>query len=279
MRTLTAFRQSPFVTVLRYAAALMVCASSAAHAQHGGRSGPTIPQVAKTAGSFTTLLSAVDAAGLTETLFGRGPFTVFAPTDEAFRRLPTGTVEELLKPQNRDKLRTLLTYHVVAGRVTAAQARSVRSAQTVAGQSIRISEDGGLLRINDARVRIADVPASNGIIHVIDRVLMPSDARTGGTATTGTNGGAAELIDLAIERGVPLFNDGQPAATVAISEVAATALLATGAINDESQRTLRSALRDASRGGGVRDNAFVLRAALDEARRNLTGRMELSRTR
>ncbi len=279
MRALTVFRQSPFATVWRYAATLIVCVSSAAHAQHGGRSGSTIPQVAKTAGSFTTLLAAVDAAGLTETLLGRGPFTVFAPTDDAFRRLPSGTVEELLKPQNRDKLRTLLTYHVVAGRVTAAQARSVRSAQTVAGQSVRISEDGGLLRINDATVRIADVPASNGIIHVIDRVLMPSDARTSGTATTGTSGGAAELIDLAIERGVPLFNDGQSAATVAIYEVAATALLATGAINDESQRTLRSALRDASRGGAVRDKAFVLRAALDEARRNLTGRMELSRNR
>ena len=87
------------------------------------------------------------------------------------------------------------------------------------------------------------------------------------------------FIDLAIERGVPLFNDGQPAATVPIYEVAATALLATGAVSDESQRTLRSALRDASRGGGVRNKAFVLRAALDEVRRNLTGRMELSRNR
>lgn len=138
---------------------------------------PNIPEVARVAGQFTTLLAAVDAAGLTETLIGRGPFTVFAPTDDAFNRLPRGTVDDLLRPQNRDKLRQLLTYHVIAGRVTAARAASVRSAETVSGERVRIREDNGLLRINDAAVRIADIPASNGIIHVIDRVLMP-DATT-----------------------------------------------------------------------------------------------------
>ena len=145
-------------------------------AQHPGR-GPSIPQVAKTAGLFGTLLAAVDAAGLTETLLGRGPFTLFAPTDDAFAKLPAGTVQELLKPENREQLRTILTYHVIAGRVTAAQARGVNSAETVAGPSLRISTNGDQLRINDAVVRIADVPASNGIVHVIDRVLLPSHAR------------------------------------------------------------------------------------------------------
>ena len=150
-------------------------------AQHDSetRSVPRIPDVARTAGQFTTLLAAVDAAGLTETLLGAGPFTLFAPTDEAFRRLPQGTVEELLRPQNRDKLRQILTYHVVSGRVTAARAASVRSAETVSGQRLRIRTEDGLLRINDAAVRIADIPARNGIVHVIDRVLLPEATNRG----------------------------------------------------------------------------------------------------
>ena len=143
-----------------------------AGAQHPSR-GPSIPQVARTAGQFSTLLAAVDAAGLTETLVGRGPFTLFAPTDDAFKRLPGGTVSDLLKPENREKLVTLLTYHVVPGRVTAAQARTLSSAETVAGQKVQLRDVDGELRVNNAVVRIADVPASNGLVHVIDRVLMP----------------------------------------------------------------------------------------------------------
>ncbi len=240
-------------------------------AQHPGR-GPSIPQVAKSAGQFTTLLAAVDAAGLTETLLGRGPYTLFAPTDEAFAKLPGGTVQELLKPENREKLRTILTYHVLAGRVTAAQARSVTSAETVAGQSVRITTNGDQLRINDAVVRIADIPASNGIVHVIDRVLLPADR------PTGAAGSALELIDLAITRGVPLFNNGQPEATVAIYEVATKALLTAGnAVPDAGRRALRTALGDTS--GSVRDRAFTLRGGLDEARRSLTGQMQMTSVR
>lgn len=146
-----------------------------AQAQHPAR-GPNIPQVAKTAGQFTTLLAAVEAAGLTETLIGRGPFTLFAPTDDAFKRLPGNTVSDLLRPESREKLVTLLTYHVLPGRVTAAQARTVSSAETVANQRVQLRDVDGELRVNNAVVRIADVPASNGIIHVIDRVLMPQAA-------------------------------------------------------------------------------------------------------
>jgi uncharacterized surface protein with fasciclin (FAS1) repeats len=254
-------------------AALAVLAPSA-QAQHPGR-GPSIPAVAKTAGQFTTLLAAVDAAGLTETLLGRGPYTLFAPTDDAFSKLPNGTVQELLKPENREKLRLILTYHVIAGRVTAAQARSVNSAETVSGQSVRITTNGDQLKINDAVVRIADVPASNGIVHVIDRVLIPSDRAN--TAST-TSSPALELIDLAITRGVPLFNNGQPDATVAIYEVATKALLALGnAVPDSGRRALRQAYGDTS--GSVRDRAFTLRGGLDEARRSLTGQMETTSQR
>jgi uncharacterized surface protein with fasciclin (FAS1) repeats len=163
--------------------AAMALAALAGHAaplgaQHSSRQ-PSIPQVAKTAGQFTTLLAAVDAAGLTETLLGRGPFTVFAPTDDAFARLPHGTVTDLLRAENREKLRLILTYHVIAGRVTAAAARDVHRAGTIAGQDVRISTRGDDLLINDAVVRIADIPASNGLIHVIDRVLLP-EARAAG---------------------------------------------------------------------------------------------------
>ncbi|MBY0488710.1 MAG: fasciclin domain-containing protein [Gemmatimonadaceae bacterium] len=162
-----------FFTALSVLAfALTASTATTAQAQHPR--GPSIPQVAKTAGQFTTLLAAVEAAGLGEFLSGRGPITVFAPTDEAFRRLPNGTVSDLLKPENREQLRTLLSYHVVAGRVTAAEARQLSSAKTVANQDVRIRTSDGELRINDAVVRIADIPASNGLVHVIDRVLMPT---------------------------------------------------------------------------------------------------------
>ncbi len=171
----------------RIAAALVTTAITfafplKAQAQHPARStapaSPSIPQVAKEAGLFNTLLAAVEAAGLTQTLLGRGPFTLFAPTDDAFSRLPANTVSDLLQPENREQLRTILTYHVVAGRVSAAQARTVRSANTVAGEPLRIRSNNGTLRINDATVRIADIPASNGVVHVIDRVLMPDNVGT-----------------------------------------------------------------------------------------------------
>jgi transforming growth factor-beta-induced protein len=262
--------------LLSSALVALLLAPSTTFAQHNSAASraASIPAVAKNAGQFTTLLAAVDAAGLTETLLGRGPFTVFAPTDDAFKRLPVGTVEELLTPQNRDKLREILTYHVIAGRVTAAQARSVRSAATVAGASVRISESDGQLRINDATVRIADIPASNGLIHVIDRVLLPPEKRTA-SATNATMPGAAgsnavALIDYAIDRGAPLFNDGQPAATIAIYEVALNALLSlnTESMNAEQQRAIRAILRE-DRGSASRDRAFALRRVLDDARRSV----------
>lgn len=247
-------------------ALFLIGAALPAHAQHGSRS-PSIPQVAKTAGQFSTLLAAVDAAGLTETLLGRGPFTLFAPTDDAFGKLPTGTVKELLRPENRDKLRTILTYHVVSGRVTAAQAANLKSAETVAGQNIRISSSNDELRINDATVRIADIPASNGVIHVIDRVLLPTDSRA------STSGTPLEVVDLAIERGVPLYNNGQPEAAAAIYEVAATALLGSQ-LSDDAKRSLRRALADTR--GSIRDRAWALRTGLDDARRTLASRMSAS---
>ena len=130
-----------------------------------------IVDTAISAGSFTTLVAAVQAAGLVDTLKGEGPFTVFAPTDEAFAALPAGTVEDLLKPENKDKLVAILTYHVVAGKVMSTDLSDEMMAKTVQGGEIKIDLDNGVM-VNDANVVTADIAADNGVIHVIDKVIM-----------------------------------------------------------------------------------------------------------
>jgi uncharacterized surface protein with fasciclin (FAS1) repeats len=138
-----------------------------------GTADKDIVDTAVAAGSFNTLAAALEAAGLVDTLKGSGPFTVFAPTDEAFAKLPAGTVENLLKPENREQLRAVLTYHVVPGKVTAAQVTRLDSAKTVNGQALRIRTSGGTVSVDEAKVVTADVEASNGMIHVIDSVMLP----------------------------------------------------------------------------------------------------------
>jgi len=134
-----------------------------------------IVETATQAGKFSTLATALTAAGLIETLKGEGPFTVFAPTDEAFARVPAETLRELLKPENKDKLTAILNYHVVAGKIMARDVVNVDKATTVQGQSIKIDARDGV-KIDDAKVITADIEATNGVIHVIDAVLMPSNA-------------------------------------------------------------------------------------------------------
>ena len=148
--------------------------STAAHADHHGMK-KDIVDVAAANGSFSTLVAAVKAAGLVDTLKGDGPFTVFAPTDEAFAKLPAGTVENLLKSENKDKLTAILTYHVVSGKVMAADVVKLDSAATVQGQSVNVTINDGSVMINNANVVMADVKASNGVIHVIDTVLLPKE--------------------------------------------------------------------------------------------------------
>jgi uncharacterized surface protein with fasciclin (FAS1) repeats len=132
-----------------------------------------IVDTAVTAGSFDTLVAAVKAADLVETLKGKGPFTVFAPTDEAFGKLPSGTVEELLKPENKEKLTAVLTYHVVSGKVMAEEAMKLSSAKTVNGQSLTIKVMGDAVMVDNAKVLQTDILCSNGVIHVIDTVVLP----------------------------------------------------------------------------------------------------------
>lgn len=136
-----------------------------------------IVDTAVAAGSFKTLAAALGAAGLVDTLKGTGPFTVFAPTDEAFEKLPAGTVEMLLKPENKAKLVDILTYHVVAGEVPAAAAMKLKDATALNKKVIKLEVKDGALYLNASRVTTADVKASNGIIHIIDAVLMPPAAK------------------------------------------------------------------------------------------------------
>ena len=138
-----------------------------------GPTGDNTADVAHSPGQFGTLLAAAQAAGLVPALTGEADLTVFAPTDEAFAALPKGTVESLLKPENKDKLASILKYHVVAGRVYAADAAKLSGAETLNGQSVVIDLADGALRIDGARVVKADIDASNGVIHVIDRVILP----------------------------------------------------------------------------------------------------------
>lgn len=128
------------------------------------------------AGQFETLAAALGAAGLVDTLKGQGPFTVFAPTDDAFAKLPAGTVENLLKPENKDQLTAILTYHVVPGNVMAADVVKLSEAETVNGKKVSIKAEGDTVMINDAKVVSADIAASNGVIHVIDAVILPPES-------------------------------------------------------------------------------------------------------
>jgi uncharacterized surface protein with fasciclin (FAS1) repeats len=132
-----------------------------------------IVDTAVAAGDFKTLAAALQAAGLVDTLKGPGPFTVFAPTDEAFAKLPAGTVDDLLKPENHDKLVAILTYHVVPGKVMAKDVVRLHDAKTVNGKELKITAEGGKVMVDNANVTKTDIVCSNGVIHVVDSVILP----------------------------------------------------------------------------------------------------------
>jgi len=145
-----------------------------AQAEKYGAKGKTVVETAIAADGFDTLVAAVKAAGLVDTLSSDGPFTVFAPTDEAFSKLPEGTLESLLKPENKDQLVAILTYHVVSGKVPASAVVNVDEAKTVQGSAVSVKVQDGSVMLNDSsKVIKTDIMCSNGIIHVIDSVLLP----------------------------------------------------------------------------------------------------------
>jgi transforming growth factor-beta-induced protein len=156
---------------------------------------PDIVEVAVAAGNFKTLASALQAAGLVETLKGEGPFTVFAPTDEAFAKLDKALLDDLLKPENKDTLVAILTYHVVPGKVTAADVVKLTSAKTVQGEEITIKVEGDTVMVNDAKVTQTDIAARNGVIHVIDTVILPP------TVTEKLAAPAQDIVEVAVAAG------------------------------------------------------------------------------
>ncbi|MEM1331372.1 MAG: fasciclin domain-containing protein [Planctomycetota bacterium] len=231
-----------------------------------------IVETAQNAGTFNTLIAAAKAAGLAGALTSDGPLTVFAPTDDAFAKLPAGTVESLLKPENRDQLAAILKYHVVSGRVYADQAVTASSADTLQGDSVNISVAEGGVKINDARVVAADIDASNGVIHVIDSVLLPGQA---GAMNTG-DANAAEVIRLAIQRGAPMYNHGQREACVAIYEVAVMSLVERPDISADARESLARALHQARNQHRASDRAWSLRRGMDAAFAELSGGQKMA---
>ena len=164
-------RQS--LTLKSLLAASFFFAASAFAGSYGSKQNDIV-DTAVAAGDFTTLAAALEAGGLIETLKSDGPFTVFAPTDAAFAKLPDGTVESLLLPENKDRLVEILTYHVVPGKVKAADVVKLDSAATANGADVRIRVQKETVFVNDARVVATDIGASNGVIHVIDTVILPN---------------------------------------------------------------------------------------------------------
>lgn len=275
------------ILTLASAAVLLICAAGTNFA--GSCSSSTantasmkndIVSTAAEAGTFTTLIAAVQAAGLEDALRGEGPLTVFAPTDAAFAKLPKGTLETLLKPENKEMLTAILTYHVSAGSLTADRVVKLDRVDTLNGQSPEVIVKRGSVMLDDATVTATDIMASNGVIHVIDSVLLP-EAPADTRAANG-NEAARQLIGMAIDRGVPLFNDGQTEACVAVYEIAAQGLIASNGfdLDRDDRRTLEAALDRAGDTHDARRGAWIMRDALDNVMSSLRhdgGAMMMSR--
>lgn len=215
-----------------------------------------IVETAKQAGSFNTLLAAAEAAGLVDALKADGPLTVFAPSDEAFAKLPKGTVESLLEPENKDKLVDILTYHVVSGAVPFKAAVGLDTATALNSKDIAVAVKDGRLVLNESRVIQNDIKTSNGIIHVIDSVLLPP-------ADPDQAELARNLMNNAISKGVPLFNHGQHSACADIYEIAAQAVAAMTEVPAADRKVLMAALKKSSHTHSATARAWTMRHALD----------------
>lgn len=213
----------------------------------------TIPEVAKKAGKFETLLAAVGAAGLAEVLSSKGPFTVFAPTDEAFAKLPAGTVETLLKPENKSQLVDILKYHVVPGRVYSEKVLDSKAIRTLQGSSASVSLRDGSPRIQDAKILKTDIDASNGVIHIIDSVILPPPS----------GADAKRRLEQAVATGAPLYNSGHHAQCVAVYRDTMNDLMSTS-LPDSIKSHMSSVLEKANHSRSMSDQAWILRRGIDQ---------------
>jgi uncharacterized surface protein with fasciclin (FAS1) repeats len=223
---------------------------------------------AKAQGKFETLLAAATAAGLAEALGGDGPLTVFAPTDEAFAKLGAQTLADLLRPENKERLVAILKQHVIAGRVDAVAALRAGRATTLGGTSLEIRLEGGRLRVAGANVVANDVAASNGLIHVIDAVLLPPAATQ---VPDDPRAAAVQVLETAVERGAPRFNDGDPKVCVELYDLALLAVLGIGRdlLDAETRAEVELARREAAGESDPKQQAWRLRRGIDAAYRAL----------
>ena len=222
-----------------------------------------IPTTAVKAGNFKTLLAAVKAADLTEALSDNGPLTVFAPTDEAFAKLPAGTVETLLKPENANKLAAILKYHVVQGRVYSMDALAAGEATTLQGDTVTIALNGGAAMVNGARLLATDLDASNGVIHVIDSVILPPEKQS----TVHPR----KMIELAIGKGAPLYNEGHAGECAKVYITTARNILAmkNHGMCSSTVHKLQNALKMSQHTTCTETQAWTMRRALDVAYNNV----------
>lgn len=220
-----------------------------------------IPTTASKAGSFKTLLAAAKAAGLAGALAGDGPFTVFAPTDEAFAKLPEGTVASLLEKKNLGKLADILKYHVVPGRVYSPEALSAGAAKTLLGPKVNIRVVDGEAKVNDAKLIATDIDASNGVIHVIDSVILPP------SGDQAAQGNPRDVIVEAINTGAPLYNAQKPGQCAAIYMATMNRLMKMEGVemSPHTMRVMKMAMAKAESTSCVHTQAWTLRHALDMA--------------
>ena len=230
----------------------------------------SIPATAKAAGQFNTLLAAVDAAGLADVLSGPGPFTVFAPTDDAFKALPAGTVESLLKPENKQQLVDILKYHVVSGRIYDNDAVKAGRAKTLLGRSVQVGLSANGISINESSVVAKNIDATNGVVHVIDAVLIPSAM---------SSQDVRKSISAAIERGVPVYNNGHHQRCCNIYMQTMESIEAAGieGADSHTMQMVTTTLNAARHTHNMSDRAWVLRRGMDSLYQRV-GRMNVPMT-
>ena len=226
-----------------------------------------IVDTALAAGDFKILAKALQATGLDKALKGDGPFTVFAPTDDAFMRLPKGTLQTLLKPENKEQLASILTYHVVSGNVDGATAVTLKDAKTLNGEKLKIEFKNAALYINKSRITATDVKASNGVIHVIDNVLIPKNLKPTQSLVSGKDAVSKKILTDAIDIGVDLFNADNEKACASIYNIAVMAVLqiAPKALDKSDLAKLKKTLTAVGGSDDQRANAWALRRAMDAA--------------
>ena len=248
-------------------AATVLISASVFAGHHSERTGSNIVETAQEAGQFETLLAAAEAAGLARALSGDGPFTVFAPTDDAFGSLPAGTIQTLLEPENQEQLADILKYHVVPGRVGSDELADGATLETLAGPRVTFIQSETGFTVEGARIVATDIEASNGIVHVIDRVIQPPQRMS--------HIEASAVIEEAIARGVPMFNHGSPERTVIVYSDAAKRLIGNAALSPEQRQRLERGLDAADRSHSARSSAWSLRYALDDVMESLHGNSDM----